>query len=341
MNKWAILIGPTEYEHVRPLKYCTKDIVDVGEALRKTLEFPGENILAFGTGLQHKPGLTEFYHELGEFLRGGRIQENDLVFFYFSGHGIRDKKDYLLPVDATPTNLSRTGIEVEDLVNQLTETHCKNIVMFIDACREAIRGQKGINAIGEDSKGIVERKGIVTFFSCDPEDLSYEIEELQHGSFTYCFLEAIKSRKCFTAAEVYDFLIKEVPLTNKRYKKPPQRPYAVIVPEDKRDLQLLYSSVYAVESTRQLEALTRQLGDLYPGFSIEMLRYFDMAVDLLAVAKERQLIEDEAMKLELIERLCTGKLKPTSFAVAWDAIERRRGQGWLVTGARQNLEPLL
>ena len=333
VNKWAILIGPTDYQYVKKLKYCTNDIVDVGKTLRKILEFPNENILEFGTGLKLTPDRAKIYHELGGLLKSGRIKEDDLLVFYFSGHGIRDKKDYLLPIDATPNNLKNTGIEVEDLVDQLTETRCKNVVMFIDACREAIGGQKGGSAIGEDSRGIAERKGVVTFFSCDPQDLSYEIEELEHGSFTHCFLEGIKSGKCVTAADVYEFLLNEVPLTNLRYKKPVQKPYAVIVPDEKRGLQLLYSRGQIAESTKHLDALIQHVGDLYLDEAIE---YFDASVELLDIAKNRELVEDEALKLKLIERLCAGQLKPRAFAVAWGAIERRGREGFATT-AKSNL----
>src|SRR5262245_28817827 len=130
-NKWAILIGPTEYVHgINPLKFCTNDIVEVGKALRTTLEFNDTNIMEFGTGLRLNASRSTIYHELGKLLKGGHIKEDDLLLFYFSGHGMRDKKEYLLPSDATPNNIKNTGIDFEDLVDQLTETGCKNVVMF-------------------------------------------------------------------------------------------------------------------------------------------------------------------------------------------------------------------
>src|SRR5207248_1520820 len=102
-----------------------------------------------------------------------------LLVFYFSGHGMsHNGKDYLLPIKASPYALSETGIKVETLVEKLAATGCKNIVMFIDACREATDGAKSIGL--EDTRNAVERAGIVTFFSCDSKDKSYEIDQLQH-----------------------------------------------------------------------------------------------------------------------------------------------------------------
>lgn len=339
-NKWAILIGPTEYQYVKPLKYCAKDVTEVGQRLRDTLDFPATNILEFATGLQYKPERSAIYHQLGALLKSGQIKEDDLLLFYFSGHGIREKKDYLLPVDASPNNLKNTGIEVEDLVDQLTDTKCKNVVMFIDACREAVSGAKGQTAIGEDSRSIAARKGVLSFFSCDPEDLSYEIEDLGHGSFTYCFLEALKSGRCVTAAEVYDYLLREVPLTNQRYHKPPQKPFAIIVPDEKRQLRLLYSASQAVAAAEQFEVLITHLGDFYTDDWPIADKYFVASIELLNIAKQRQLGGDEMKRLALIKRLCDRTLNLLAFAVAWDAIERRGGPVGKATIDKPALKPL-
>lgn len=339
-DKWAILIGPTEYKKVKPLRYCANDVTQVGATLRSALEFRDDHILEFGTGLKHKPEFTEVQDELGGLLKSGRIKENDLLLFYFSGHGINDRKDYLLPVDASPNNLKRTGIQVEDLVDQLVETRCKNVVMFIDACREAIDGARGAGAIGEDSKGIAERSGVITFFSCAPQDLSYEIDELKHGSFTHCFLEAMKSRRCVTAADVYDYLLREVPLTNQKYKKPPQQPYAVIKPDEKRLLQLLYSGTQAVSSAAQWGSLIDQLADIYNGDWPIAAKYFNAGIELLSIAQERELTGDDSRKLVLIERLCAGELTSRAFAAAWDALDRRGSQSGKATIGVPSLGPL-
>jgi hypothetical protein len=334
-DKWAILIGPTEYEHVQKLKYCANDVTEIGTALRKSLEFTDDHILEFGKGLKLEPSRDVIYHELGGLLQSGRIKEDDLLLFFFSGHGFREKKDYLLPSGATPHNLRQTGIEVEELVEQLTRTNSKNVVLFIDACRETISGQKGISAIGEETRAIVERKGVIAFFSCDPQDLSYEIDELQHGSFTYCLLEAINTAKCVTAGEVYDFLLREVPLVNLKFKKQVQRPHGLIEPPEKRELQIFGSNVMLSLAARHIEALMKKLGDLYADLAIED-KLFEAAVEFLDFVKDKQLTEDESRKLEWIERLATNKITAVGFAIAWEAVERRQNQ--LVSGTKAKLD---
>jgi len=341
-DKWAVLFGPKKYRYVRPLDYSTEDVQEVGEALRERYGFQDDHILSFGEGLRFQPTRSEFYHEVGGLLKSGRIQPDHLLVFFFSGHGVRDKKDYLLPVEASPNDLPNTSIEVEDIVNKLVGTKCKNVVMFIDACRESIPGQKGVFGIGEFSKGVVERSGVITLFSCDPTDCSYEIPELKHGSFTYCLLEAIKSGKYATVGEIYDYLLKELPLTNERYGKPPQKPYAIMVPEEKRHLRLFVSGPQAQQLRKESEDLRDHLGDLVASRKIaeEYWSYVRVAIVFLNTVKMPGLTDEDKQKYRYIQLWCAEQLDAETFKVFWEAHERRRGPIGGPPKTNTNLEPL-
>src|ERR1700730_1438845 len=92
-NKWAILMGINKYAHVKQLNHCNNDVTEVGKAFREFLEFPEENILTFTEASPIKPERDAFFHAMGELKDSGRITENDLMIFYFSGHGIRNHSD--------------------------------------------------------------------------------------------------------------------------------------------------------------------------------------------------------------------------------------------------------
>src|SRR5207245_10387601 len=95
-QKWAILVGVTDYLHVNPLKYCVDDVIALRDTLLEHLEFAGDHLLEFGKGLKHSPEFAPFWHEVGAFTTSGRIQEDDLLLFYFTGHGIQERgTDYL------------------------------------------------------------------------------------------------------------------------------------------------------------------------------------------------------------------------------------------------------
>jgi hypothetical protein len=342
VEKWAVVFGPSAYTRVRGLKYSTRDVSKVREAFCTYLGFRDDHILAFGDGLKFPPTRDNFYHELGEFLKSGLIQPDHLLVFYFSGHGIRKQQDYLLPIEASPNNLSDTGIEVSGLVEQLVATKCKNIVMFIDACREDISGQKGILGIGEHTKGVVGRAGVVTIFSCDPTDSSYEIPELEHGSFTYCLLEALKSGKYETVGQVYDYLLSELPVTNAHYGKPVQKPFAIIIPDEKRNLPLFFSSKHRQESEKEYDSWKKHLDGLVIDEKISECywRSVGVAIGFLDSVTKSGLTDDEKQKLKYIKRFCEGDLEPDAFRVFWEAYERRRRPIGGSPKTRTELEPL-
>jgi hypothetical protein len=323
-QKWAILFGATEYQRLPPLRYCTNDIVEVGKVLREHLEFPEDHILEFGDGLSHPPTYTSFWDQLHQFLENP-IGEDDLLLFYFSGHGFQDKRDYLLPVDSSLRTLSRTGIAVEDVIDDLKATHCKNVVSFIDACRE--QHSKGACHIGEQSKELMmKRDGIVSIFSCEPHELSWEIETLEHSSFTYCVLQAIRKGACTTVEELDTYLAREVPVLNKSHDKMVQKPWTVTSPLQKKDLPIFEGAGKGLMSPKQYDDWITELYELAFRTKALSMDSYGAAVELLEMAKQENLDEDQMERIGLIGQLCAGKMKPIVFAPTWKRMERGRTQ---------------
>jgi uncharacterized caspase-like protein len=328
-RKRAVVIGVDKYEHVKPLNYCGSDARDVAKAFRESLQFQAEDILEITPDSPKKPNRNDIIHEIVEFLKGD-IQDDELLVFYFSGHGIRDshsKRDYLLPLDVTLADPTATGISVDYLVDKLTGTGCKNIVMFIDACREDLEeGARSIAGagVGEFSRAAVEREGLVTFFSCDPKEKSYEIEALGHGAFTYCLLEAIKKGDCTTVALIDKYLRTEVPLLNKKHGKNTQRPFTVVQPADKSELMLFYSIAAIASAGEKYDVLIQRLADLFTEKALDV-KVFDNAVVLIERAKDPTvtLSATDAARMNYIEALGT-MLGPVAFKAAWEALERQQ-----------------
>ncbi|PYL07459.1 MAG: hypothetical protein DME33_10370 [Verrucomicrobia bacterium] len=325
-RKRAILIGVDEYEHVKKLRFCGNDARNLAKAFRESLEFEPEDILEFTLGSVHKPNRAAILHEFGAFLKQ-QIAEDELLVLYFSGHGMMDqddKRDYLLPMDASPNDLAATGIAVEHFVKKLTGTGCKNIAIFIDACRQEIReDEKAIVGVGESSREAVEREGLVSFFSCDPKELSFEIEALGHGSFTYCLLQAIEKGECPTVELMDKYLRTAVPLLNKEHGKTPQQPFTVIKPLEKSALPLFYSHVKREAALQKRDDLLNELGRLFiEGILNEKM--FDELVNLVnrTTLGLATLPPDEASRVKYMEALIHKRLSPVSFEVAWNALER-------------------
>jgi hypothetical protein len=344
-NRWAILIGVQGYKHARKLKYCQNDAVELSKAFRNDLGFPPENVLEFHEGEgARSPARDSIYHELAELQRNNKVAPDDLLVFYFTGHGARDEgTDYLLPIYATPRKIRKTGISVADISEELKDTGCENIVMFVDACRDVVEGGKGLLSIGEDSKSVVSRAGIVTFFSCDPKDQSFEIEAIKHGSFTHCILKSIRQKRRTTAAQLAEYLREEVQRVNIRYEKPDQVPYAVIEPSSKGTMEILFNPDWrgpdwgwpdegGSEWDPDPDALGDALAALY-GQGQLAPKYYGKAVDIILDAKRGS---SDPRRLRAIRDLCTNELTVNSFQFTWDAFDRVPSE----PGLRKGLPPL-
>src|SRR6266480_3500258 len=94
-RKRAIVIGVDQYVNVKPLNYCGNDARDIAKAFRDSLQFKDEDILEITPGSPKKPNRNDIIREVLQFLQQN-IQDDELLVFYFSGHGIRGhkKSDY-------------------------------------------------------------------------------------------------------------------------------------------------------------------------------------------------------------------------------------------------------
>lgn len=331
-KRWAVLIGINEYEHFAKLQYCKQDVIDLAQKLRDDLKF--DEVLAIYEQKGMRPDDATILVALNKLRTANKVGPDDLLLFYFAGHGINDGgKDYLLPIGAHPNLVKRLGLSIQDVIDELKRFNCKHTVMFIDACREIIPGARGggvtedNKAIGADADALVKKANIAAFFSCSKDDKSYEIDKLGHGSFTYCILEAIKEGQVTTIDDLDRYLTLNVPDTNRKNDKPVQLPKTVTVPETIKSWPIfrkpqgslgLYGP-YApfVDRLNQLAAGNEPFArDILPG-TIEFLKRIGDSLELNA---------KEQLKLSAIKALCADEdeLGLDEFSDTWQAMHRKR-----------------
>ena len=125
----------------------------------------------------------------------------DLIFFYFSGHGrahpTRHKEVYLLTYDFEPT-YKRAGFDYGVLKNLISDTAAKHVIAFIDACHSGTIGFTGKgkpeaqfnqDVFGEEIAKMGENK--VLFTSGRGREPSWEDTETKLGVFTRYLLEGL------------------------------------------------------------------------------------------------------------------------------------------------------
>jgi formylglycine-generating enzyme required for sulfatase activity/uncharacterized caspase-like protein/DNA-binding Xre family transcriptional regulator len=244
-TNWAITIGINQYDNLAPLKYAKRDAETVRDFCLKEVGF--EKIYYFsddsppieqdyGSPMRSQPT----YGVLSRFLRvrfeKPFLQPGDNLWFFFAGHGKRHRdRDYLMPIDADPGNIEGTAIPINDIIGRLRRCGADNVILILDACRN--QGERDGQGIGLETQ-----QGVVTLFSCSPNERSYEIDDLQHGSFTYALLQGLRIHgegNCATVERLYQYLRYQVPELNRRYNKPRQTPYPIAEPATKLHLILL------------------------------------------------------------------------------------------------------
>jgi formylglycine-generating enzyme required for sulfatase activity len=145
--------------------------------------------------------------------------------------------------DPDPEEVNNSAISLAFITEQLRQSGAGNIMMFVDACRSVAKSGLGIELQAE--------QGIISIASCRPEQKSYEIEALGHGSFTYALLESLQiqgENNCATVERLCKRLKDRVLEINREYKKPFQTPYTRIEPETKNYLIFLPERI---QPTRQ------------------------------------------------------------------------------------------
>jgi formylglycine-generating enzyme required for sulfatase activity/uncharacterized caspase-like protein len=243
MTNIAITIGVQEYEFLSPLKYTANDAKKMREFLLEEGNF--DEVFYFSddspkiNGFSTRPTRSRLELLLEDEVKTLYLKTGDNLWFFFAGHGSRENNiDYLIPIDGY-SNAEKSGISVNYIIQQLQNSGADNIVLILDACRDKGDGARGGEGVGKQTEKEAREKGIITIFSCSPNELSWELEELEQGVFTYALLEGLGSKgKRATVEKLNEYLRHRVQeLSQKKGKR--QTPRIIADPIEKSHLILM------------------------------------------------------------------------------------------------------
>ncbi|MBK6572196.1 MAG: caspase family protein [Saprospiraceae bacterium] len=155
-------------------------------------------------------------------------KKNDLVYFYFAGHGDVEgsiyKLGYLLAYDTPFGNYLNNAVRIEDfniMANTLSVEKNANVILITDACRSgklAGSDNRGKALIGEQLNKV--EKNEIRMASCEADQDSEENEVWGNGrgAFSYFLLNGLKGLAddgekdgVITLQELSAYLAKKVP----------------------------------------------------------------------------------------------------------------------------------
>ena len=156
-RKLALVIGINNYPDPKKLFYCVNDADDVSTKLRE---------ITFQVTQGTDCDKNQFERLIGEFV--AKIQSQDLVLFYFAGHGCQfEDENYLLPAGYSYdySVIEREYIQKHSIRAQYIHHKIKakkpQVTLFIlDCCRTYVRtrsdqNQRGLAAIKGSSESLI------------------------------------------------------------------------------------------------------------------------------------------------------------------------------------------
>ena len=139
---------------------------------------------------------------------------DDLIVFFFSGHGTRDKSGdlCLIPHDLDwygdgSLNLSSV-IHAKELEIAIGNSVAKNIIIFVDCCHSGALGRFATRiTLSEDVNLFIIGASLAS-------ESAYEVSGLKHGIFTECLLRSANivpnNGEWLTIGKVIEFVSTEI-----------------------------------------------------------------------------------------------------------------------------------
>lgn len=240
---FAMILGISTYQHIRPLTYADKDAEMFRDYLKSPAggKLPDDNIYCL---LNEKALKANFLVAGFKWLKVKNLQKGDRLFIYLSGHGdaIDEEQFYYLAYDCNPAgdknNYQVSGaIGMYDVKANIARQVAKGVEVYLimDACRsnELPGGKEGQsffrNAISE------KRAGEIMMLATGAGQESLEDASIGsgHGLFTYYLIDGLTGAadsigvidNKVTVEELQKYVDRQVPsIAQQRFKRK-QEPY--------------------------------------------------------------------------------------------------------------------
>ncbi|MEO6405368.1 MAG: caspase family protein, partial [Ferruginibacter sp.] len=201
---YAVVVGISSYENpgIPQLSFAHKDAQVFANYLSSKSggSVPLDQIRML---LNEQATYAAIYDALNWLLEN--VKENDLVYFYFSGHGDMEnntiyKLGFLLSYNSPRNNYINSAVRIEDLnniANTLSVKAKAKVILITDACHSGkLAGSdfRGNSLVGEQL--VAMKKQEIRMTSCEPEQLSAEDVGWGggRGVFSYYLIKGLQGR---------------------------------------------------------------------------------------------------------------------------------------------------
>lgn len=238
----AILIGIENYrERLPKADYAVHDVQVMAKYLTQALGYPKENVIVL---LDDRATRADLHKYIESWLPN-RVEPNDSVFIYFSGHGapnVMTGEAYLVPYDGDPVYIDKTGYPLQVLYDHLNRLSAKEVLVVLDSCFSGAGGRSvianGLRPLFLSVENPLLSHGKTIVLGASAKDqVSNTFEQKGHGLLTYFFLKGLQGKGDLNGdgtielTELFTYLKPEVERTARREFNNEQVPQLLGNPE--------------------------------------------------------------------------------------------------------------
>jgi hypothetical protein len=196
----AVILGNRDYGNPVPdVDYATNDADAMRRFVIDQLGYRDGNIIDLRDASQAEMnsvfGRENDHH--GKLWRLVRPGKSDVTVFY-SGHGVpglRDKKGYLLPVDADPDTVELNGYPLDWLLSNLAKIKSRSMTVYLDACfsGESPKGMliQAVSGLSIEPRMPATNSSMTVITAATGDQVASWDKKAKHGLFTKHLLDAL------------------------------------------------------------------------------------------------------------------------------------------------------
>jgi hypothetical protein len=246
----AVIVGLENYRKPKngdglpSVVYAHADAEAVSDALQEIFEWLPASDVEIELMTDADASLVAVQDHLA--YKNRNLSADELFIFYYAGHGFHGAGGNRLSMyDTNRLNIADTTLSMRAaLLEPLTQSACKQALIFIDACSEPFRDvvQSRDVIANLDAHEVDEFLDsgwyLGAFLSCSPGEKSYPSNKLGHGIWTHFLLEALAGRapdaltrdRWLTGEGLQNYLRQEVPryITRVMTIRATQTPQAIL-----------------------------------------------------------------------------------------------------------------
>jgi len=269
-----------------------------------------------------------------------QVKPDSRVFFYYSGHGAPDATNpehpeaYLLPYDGDPSDLADTAYPRKELLDRLGKLPAQQVVVVLDSC---FSGAGGRSVLASGARPLLNHivpvgaiaPNLALLTATQGNQISTSDKDIGHGVLTYFFLKALRDGRT-TLTDIYNNIKPEVEDRAKalNVQQTPALTFGAV--QNRERFQIVDPAAYkaAIDAAAKAAAEAKAQAE-----KERQQRDSDVAV-----AAEKQKLEDEKKRLEAERQASEQRLQEERARLEREAQQRAAEQQWQLDQERRRLQ---